>query len=56
MKLNKIKVIVAGFRGKMGATAVQMILNAQNFELVALLGKKKSQKRLEFLFLVEKRI
>ncbi len=41
MKLNKIKVIVAGFRGKMGATAVQMILNAQNFELVALLGKKE---------------
>ena len=41
MKLNKIKVIVAGFRGKMGVTAVQMILNAQNFELVALLGKKE---------------
>ena len=41
MKLNKIKVIVAGFRGKMGATAVQMILNAQNFELMALLGKKE---------------
>ena len=41
MILNKIKVVVAGFRGKMGSTAVQMILNAPNFELVALLGRKE---------------
>lgn len=41
----------------MGATAVQMILNAQNFELVALLGKKEEvSEAFGVPVLVEKRI
>ncbi|KZK37719.1 4-hydroxy-tetrahydrodipicolinate reductase [Lactococcus cremoris] len=36
--MNKVKIIVAGYRGKMGSEAVQMILKNDEFELVGLLG------------------
>lgn len=41
--MSRIRVIVAGFRGKMGSTAVQMVLNTEDFELVALLGKDENK-------------
>lgn len=35
--MSKIKVIIAGFKGRMGSTAVNMVLEQADFELVALL-------------------
>lgn len=39
-----IKVVVAGYQGKMGATAVQMVLAQDDFELVGLLDPSAKEK------------
>lgn len=44
--MDKIKIVVAGPRGKMGREAVQLVLNAENFELSAVLDHKNGGKRL----------
>lgn len=40
--MSKIKVIIAGFSGKMGSTAVKMVQEAEDFELVGLLGRDET--------------
>lgn len=38
--MDKIKIVVAGPRGKMGKEAVQLVMNTENYELVAVLDRK----------------
>ena len=42
-----IRIIVAGPRGRMGSTAIEMIKNEPNFQLVACLDRKNNGKRLK---------
>ncbi len=39
-----IRVIIAGFRGRMGSTAVNMVLEQTDFELVGLLDPNATDK------------
>lgn len=38
--MNKVKVVVAGPRGRMGREAVQLVLRTENYQLVAVLDQK----------------
>ncbi|PLR99727.1 4-hydroxy-tetrahydrodipicolinate reductase [Bacillus sp. T33-2] len=38
--MDKVKVVIAGPRGRMGQEAVQLVLNTENFELAAVLDRK----------------
>ncbi|WP_071459951.1 4-hydroxy-tetrahydrodipicolinate reductase [Bacillus massilinigeriensis] len=42
--MNKIKIAVAGPRGRMGSEAVKMVLNTENFELVAAIDHREGWK------------
>jgi 4-hydroxy-tetrahydrodipicolinate reductase len=44
--MNKIKVIVAGPRGRMGIEAVQLVLNTDQFELISVLDRKNDGAKL----------
>ena len=41
-----IKIVVAGFKGKMGSTTTQMVLNNAEFELVGVVSPEKENKNL----------
>ncbi|WP_075982112.1 4-hydroxy-tetrahydrodipicolinate reductase [Bacillus massilinigeriensis] len=47
--MNKVKVVVAGPRGKMGREAVQMVLKTENYQLVAVIDYKNDGKKLSDL-------
>ncbi len=46
MEKQMIKIIVAGFKGRMGATATNMVLDHENFELVAVYDPEASEQNL----------
>lgn len=48
-KNNMIKIVVAGFKGKMGSTATKMVLENQEFELVGVLDHLAEEKNLNEL-------
>lgn len=49
MVRKMIKIVVAGFRGKMGSTTTKMVLDNETFELVGVVSPKESIKNLNEL-------
>lgn len=45
--MKMIKVVVAGFKGKMGATATQMVIDRENFQLVGVLDPHSTEQNLK---------
>ena len=43
-----IKIIVAGFKGRMGSTATQMVLETADFELVGVYDPHEAQETVSF--------
>ena len=38
--MNKVKIIIAGPRGRMGSEAVKLVTNTEHFELIAVIDYK----------------
>lgn len=45
--MNKVKIVIAGPRGRMGKEAVYLMGRTENFELVAVLDHKNEGKKLK---------